>query len=147
MCDACPSSLVDFQREDGIGLCKHCFYSGATIYCKKCKRKEGKIRGTDIFNGGIFCDECWVIFQEERKEYMKTRKPSLSASIKKSKEKQRYVYDDTGKCKETVDIVKVIATFEHWEFVLLANGSVGIVNLTIDSLTSEVFRFYLVGTR
>lgn len=58
-CDACGCGITHFVRDDGAQLCKRCFHSGRDTMCQECQRVPGTVKGGAIFDGGIFCDECW----------------------------------------------------------------------------------------
>jgi hypothetical protein len=57
--------------------------------------------------------------------------------------KTTYIYDDRGKSKEEIVVIKVIARHNNYKFVLLENGEVGMINSETNEFISDQREFYL----
>jgi len=56
-----------------------------------------------------------------------------------------YIYDDRGKDKGHIEVVKVLAVHGEYQFVLLEDGGVGLVNTESSEFISDDHDFYFVG--
>ena len=75
------------------------------------------------------------------------KKIQLTVIEKNIAGKERYIYDDRGKVKDEIEVVNILKKFGVYEFVLLRNGSVGLINLLTSEFISDEYSFYMVRIR
>lgn len=56
----------------------------------------------------------------------------------------RYIVDDRSKSNEKIRITKTIAKYGIYEFVILENNEIGMINIKTNEFISDKRQFYIV---